>query len=91
MAPKRNAKRKAPDVDAASSAQQAPAVAEPVMPDLATLPEADATILDQVLSLGHYPKSLNSASSQKASPDRKKERLLLLRLERRKETMDPQC
>ena len=82
MAPKRNAKRKAPDVVAASSAQQAPAVAEPVMPDLASLPEADATILGQVLSLGHYPKSLDAKGQKKASPERIDERCFLRRLER---------
>ena len=91
MAPKGKAKRKAPDVDAATSAQQAPDDAEPVMPDLASLPEADATILRQVLSLGHYPKSLNRASSEKASQDRKDERNLLQRLVCRGKTMDPQC
>ena len=70
MAPKRKTKRKAPDVDAASSAQQAPAVAEPVMPDLASLPEADATILGQVVSLGHYPRSLDAKGQKNAKPVR---------------------
>ena len=78
MAPKGSAKRKAPDGVAASSAQQAPAVAEPVMPDLASLPEEDATILAQVVSLGRYPRRMN-------------ERNLLRRLERRTKSMDPQC
>ena len=51
----------------------------------------DATILQQVLSLGHYPKSLNSRAAKKASEDRHKERALLARLERRTKTMDAQC
>ena len=89
MPPKSNAKRKAFDVDAASSSRQAPDVAEPVMPVLASLPEEDATILGQVVSLGHYPRSLNTESLHTATQARKDERNLLQRLGHRKKLWMP--